>query len=628
VKKNSLIFSILLVSSIVLALSFLGCGGGGGSASSSSASGSTAAGSGTVALYIADAPSDEYDSVILYVKKVMLLPPDSEPNRKIATVFQSTDPDGYPVDLLKYRFQDFFLALNKHVPAGYYSKIRLMVARVEGVGGPCDDNIKLPSGKVDLVLKEKVYVRSGRPLAIRLDVDVDKSFDLHVAGNSGMCIFRPVVFVEATYHLKFFKCPRLVKGTIKKRTYEDGVLSGFILALDLNRGTVEVGISDSTHILDENGMEIGPDALSKGQFIHLKGPMTEYGYIEALFVVIGEKILDITGTAVSEVDADDLFDMQLDPNQALKGNIIPVLVDEALIVSGCDEITDSSVIVPWARTDVIGKYDTIKANLKATAVVVGAPRIDGELVSIASLASGYDLGIIPTDATVPVSVFVADEASIYLGRDGNVTIKQLEDRIACVDPIYVSVKLHPDTTDLEARRVMVRADRVTGVVQFIGSGGEIDIEDDDGNIVPIQLQDSTKIIHHGDYGDEHVAEGAIEKGDRLTVFGLYRCPNADLLAFVIFLQPKDVPIYQLPEIITENDAVYMLPAGIYNRGLTVNGNNFSLSGNKVAACGSANQTVLLGDVVINGNNATFKNITFNGNVIKNGNGTRFIDCCF
>ena len=36
----------------------------------------------------------------------------------------------------------------------------------------------------------------------------------------------------------------------------------------------------------------------------------------------------------------------------------------------------------------------------------------------------------------------------------------------------------------------------------------------------------------------------------------------------------DLPIYQLPEVITENGAIHMLPAGIFNRGLTVNGNNF------------------------------------------------------
>jgi hypothetical protein len=91
---------------------------------------------------------------------------------------------------------------------------------------------------------------------------------------------------------------------------------------------------------------------------------------------------------------------------------------------------------------------------------------------------------------------------------------------------------------------------------------------------------------------------------------------------------NDLPIYQLPKVITENNTIHLLPAGIFNRGLTVKGNNFSLTGNNVENCGSRGQTVIKGDVVINGNNATFRNITFNGNVIENGNGTQFIDCCF
>lgn len=150
-------------------------------------------------------------------------------------------------------------------------------------------------------------------------------------------------------------------------------------------------------------------------------------------------------------------------------------------------------------------------------------------------------------------------------------------------------------------------------------------------LVRLQVQENADIIRHSGHEDEYVEMDAIEEGDRLTAFGLLDCPDdetADFLAFTIFLQPDDRPIFQLPEAVTDNDEIYTLPAGIYNRGLTVNGNSFTLIGNVADACSSTDRTVLNGDVVINGNNARLENIKFSGSVIENGNGAQFINCCF
>ncbi|MBW2201534.1 MAG: hypothetical protein JRF71_12000 [Deltaproteobacteria bacterium] len=87
-------------------------------------------------------------------------------------------------------------------------------------------------------------------------------------------------------------------------------------------------------------------------------------------------------------------------------------------------------------------------------------------------------------------------------------------------------------------------------------------------------------------------------------------------------------MYQLPETVTDNDETYMLAPGMYDNGLTIYGNNFTLIGNDVESCNSTNQTEIVGDVVIYGNNATFENIKFNGSVIENWTGAQFIDCCF
>ena len=265
----------------LLALALTNCGGG------SSDGGSSTAGNGTVALYIADGPSDEYDSVVLFIKKVILMPSSDQPDGEQVTVFESPDPQGHPIDLLRYRYEDFLLSVNDTIPAGHYEKIRLMVNGVEATGGPCEENIKIPSGKVDIIVRGGVDVEPGQSLALRLDVDVDKSFGLHVAGNSGICIFRPVVFVEAGSQAEFTRCPKPVKGTITSLNDQDGILSGFVLSLDGSRGTVDVVISLDTSILDEYGAPVDPTALTEGQSVYLIGPVAQDGTFEALVVVLG-----------------------------------------------------------------------------------------------------------------------------------------------------------------------------------------------------------------------------------------------------------------------------------------------------------------------------------------------------
>ena len=85
----------------------------------------------------------------------------------------------------------------------------------------------------------------------------------------------------------------------------------------------------------------------------------------------------------------------------------------------------------------------------------------------------------------------------------------------------------------------------------------------------------------------------------------------------------------LPEVIDENDVSIQLPAGVFDQGLTVNGNNFMLVGEAGDACTNGTDwTVITGEVFINGNDATFRNILFAGPVELHGNGAHFINCCF
>ena len=84
----------------------------------------------------------------------------------------------------------------------------------------------------------------------------------------------------------------------------------------------------------------------------------------------------------------------------------------------------------------------------------------------------------------------------------------------------------------------------------------------------------------------------------------------------------------LPEIIYPNDVSVRLEAGLFDQGLEVRGNNFTLVGEAGDDCDDSEEwTIIGGDVLVLGNNATFRNIKFAGFVELRGNNTRFINCC-
>jgi hypothetical protein len=92
------------------------------------------------------------------------------------------------------------------------------------------------------------------------------------------------------------------------------------------------------------------------------------------------------------------------------------------------------------------------------------------------------------------------------------------------------------------------------------------------------------------------------------------------------ITPDDVD--ELPSTITENDVSIQVGAGFYDQDLTVLGNNFTLVGEAGDDCDAEGWTVIEGRVLINGNNATFRNIAFAGPVEVRGNNPRFINVCF
>ena len=228
---------LFLTASLTAGFVLGGCSGGDGSGSGGGSS--STAGNGTVALFLADGPADDYDSIFITICKVSLIPSENNPNRSEVVIFESDEC--FEVDLLKLRNEDLLLTINKRIPGGFYEKIRLEIDDIRSKGGPCDSNgkyFKLPSGKIDLNPRGGIFVKSGKTLAIRLDIDANKSINLHEAGNSGKCIFRPVVFVDIETIQTPQRCPRILVGDIARliknpRTKE---IEGFYLDLIGDRG--------------------------------------------------------------------------------------------------------------------------------------------------------------------------------------------------------------------------------------------------------------------------------------------------------------------------------------------------------------------------------------------------------
>ena len=192
---------------------------------------------------LTDGPYEDLEELLITITKVSLLRAD---NGREVVVFE--DPVGLEVDILSYREYNYLLTVNRNVPVGTYNKVRLEVSKVEAVGGDCGAygiEIKLPSGKIDLNPRGTFQVVEGEALAIRLDIDAKKSFLLHKAGNSGKCIFRPVIFVDIQPVIN----ARFMSGGLKWSYCQPSVISYSISTFDLdsNRGELLQVSIDGRH---------------------------------------------------------------------------------------------------------------------------------------------------------------------------------------------------------------------------------------------------------------------------------------------------------------------------------------------------------------------------------------------
>jgi hypothetical protein len=518
--------ALLIIAILSIPFIILGCGGGSGSG------GSGDSGSGNVALFLADGPEDEYDHIWAGVKEVLLIPADGGHH---VSLFRSPYRDGKEVDLLDLADQKLLLSVKKNVPADVYSKIRLIIAYIhpEGGTGPCADEdleIKLPSGKIDLNPRENFRVAPGESIAISLDMDMDKSIQLKEAGNSGKCIFRPVIFVDIETIDITESCPRILTGEVDELIYRDENVAGFMLDLKEGRGLLKVILRDQTVILDNNGFERDPDDLKVGDIVHVRGRLNSRSNLVASVIVIGG-VEKFQGTVIAS--SPDDFTLKLD-NDA--GTLDVDITDRTIIFIGCDTPFEDEIIPIGYKARVLGKFEAVTASNIYRAIVVflkpGKPK--GLLTNISEAVNGYNLTI-RTDETTTLSVYLPEDAPVKLKGDGSIDIVRLDKWVDCHGEIEVEIVLDPAKSDpLTAEKLIVIPDEISATVDaksdiqriLYTTGGDIAVEEY-ATIFKMK-SDQQSLIEVED----------IRVGDEFVAYGIEACSYdtfADYYAFILFI---------------------------------------------------------------------------------------------
>lgn len=171
---------------LICSLTLFACGGGGSSSSDSASSEAT---TGSVAVLVTDAPSDEFKAIEITITGISLIDDDDD----LVEIWSL--PSGQIINLLELETEADLFTLASDVPVGLYNKIRLQVSAVELVN--FDDSridVDVPaSGKIDLNPRGQFYVSADETLVVQLDIDANKS--IHLV-NPRHYRLRPVVFVD------------------------------------------------------------------------------------------------------------------------------------------------------------------------------------------------------------------------------------------------------------------------------------------------------------------------------------------------------------------------------------------------------------------------------------------------
>ncbi len=429
-----------------------------------------------------------------------------------------------------------FLLTVKDIPAGTYDQIKLKVDDIETIGGVCDEElIKIPSGYVKINPQGPIKIKSGDKIAINIDIHAKRSINLHPAGNSGKCIFRPVILAEITNLSQIppkEKCPRILKGTILAIRKVEGEVKGFKLKLAHDsESRIFIRVDKNTIIFDENGDFTTADALEVGQKVKLRGEIQKDATIRASFIAIGE-LLILHGTALTSLEADnnDLkFEMKLDPFQAITDYSIDVIVEnQTFILIDCNtEVTDDA-IKPGVGVRAIGKLS--KGDLIAVVLFLEEQKTYGTIVAMKDKGSFYELKFIPAGETKSIFIDLPYDAGVALDGDGSIEKDLLAELVNC-EPRKARITLN-ESDPTVADFVEVKDEVIDGIIKKTDSVSRTIVLQGDPETI-IQIQDFATIIRNG----KLIHFKQLQYGDEIRVFGLAACPadDIDFYGFVILV---------------------------------------------------------------------------------------------
>jgi hypothetical protein len=492
--------TILLVAMMTL---LAGCGSSGGGEGSTSSTAET----GSVAVFIKDGPSEEFAQIWVTITQVELLPVSGSP------VVIYDNPSGCRIDILDYREEDFLLKIHRSVPAGQYSKIRLRVTNIELVPTAAsaigsDIEVKLPSGKIDLNPREPFTVESGGTLSVRLDIDANKAIHVHPS-KTGWYIFRPVVFVDIETGYPAAICPKLVHGTITELVKSGGVTTGFYMALENSRGTLEVKLNSGTDIFLADGDFGDASDLAAGQEVRVRGRMDASGALVASLVIIGD-VVDVLGDVTSAVSS-NVFTFTTFTGEELIGNY-NVRIDPAktLILMNCGTEVGPEAIQAGMVARVFGK--AAGSEIRAVVVILRTKEVKGEITAAADVSGGRQLTVLQESGATAV-VFVPTAVPVYIEGDGRVSADYLtEDR-------RVRILLNQTiTSPLTAKTVFIEGQKIEGTVTSTGSNTMV-VTDSNNVSYNVIVPTGAKILDLRS-GCDLVNFSAIQAGDKVVFFGL------------------------------------------------------------------------------------------------------------
>ncbi|MBT8066895.1 MAG: DUF4382 domain-containing protein [Gammaproteobacteria bacterium] len=254
------------------------CGGGAGTADNPTLVPTDTPTTGTVGIFITDAPTDRFDKILVQVTKIDLLG-DGQPE----TVFEGD----VTIDLRQLETNGELLSLTDNVAPGTYSKLRLYVDDITLVDVDTDGETVLEeihptipaNGKVELNPRGPLTVTAGETLLLQLDIDAEKSIKYHETGN-GEWKFRPVIFVKAGDADDFGRLTRIY-GRIDQldgeamsfRLCQTELLSDDDDSDDYaeDEHCVRVSVMNDAGLFGDTGAPIEFAALTDGDFVTVAG---------------------------------------------------------------------------------------------------------------------------------------------------------------------------------------------------------------------------------------------------------------------------------------------------------------------------------------------------------------------